>query len=341
MRAIEVIDPEFTDAHWQEYTQLLEHLHERFKSFHNRLTWQQKKRDILSVYESEMTQHRFLISDNDTLTGWFDVFVMNEGTPAILAFVGFDGDYERFPLEFSKVMAKTLRDMLKRHSCPKMYIMSTNHRSTKVIREWGGNEVSIVNRYELERKTVDVNMLRHWVETGQKDNPDVSLAYFPAVPEDILERYIELMRQCLSDMPHEHDSDAEFLPTIEDHQKQSAWRKKNGRFQCTTALFDKNRHLIGFSQLVISADDPTNAFQMMTGVDRAYRGRKLSNWLKAALILQIGEDFPDNEKITTDMRAVNAPIQHLNQKLGFELLSEGNEFEVPASVIADWLARQC
>ncbi|MEZ5360099.1 MAG: hypothetical protein R3F48_14880 [Candidatus Zixiibacteriota bacterium] len=341
MRALEVIDPEFTDAHWQAYTALLEQLHERFNSFHNHLTWEQKKKQVLSVYDSQLIQHRFIIIDDDgTVTGWFDFYIMNKGTSAELAFVGFDGDFEDIPLSFSQAMASALDGLLRHHSCPKMYIMSSNQRTSRIVREWGGSEVCLFNRYELRRDEVDESMLRQWVKIGERANPELSMRYYVEIPDDILDRYMEIMRQCLSDMPRENDTSVEFLPTVEDYRKQSAWRKNNNRVQLSSALFDAKDQIIGFSQIVVSTDDPKNAFQMMTGLERSYRGKKLSKWLKAAVILKLGEDFPKNETITTDMRAVNAPIQRLNELLGYKLLSEGNEFELAAPALADWVAQQ-
>ncbi|MCK5126865.1 MAG: hypothetical protein KAR42_11475 [candidate division Zixibacteria bacterium] len=337
MKAIEVLDSKFTDIHWQEFAKLLENLHEKYNSFHNRVTWERKKDTLLSVYEMDKTQHRYIIFDDNKITGWLDFHIQNKGTKSELAFIGFDGMYDEFPDEFSHIAASTLLQLAKKHNCEKMYIMSNNQRSSKVARDWGGTEICIINRYELRRRDTENKLLELWVNNGKRQNPDLTMKFFTEPPEEILERYVELLCQCLNDMPHENESETQFLPTIEELKKFAEWRKKNNKTMSSMMLYSPEDTLIGFSDVSIDKDNPSNVFQLLTGIDREYRGRKLSKWLKAANIMKIYEDFPENKLITTDMRAVNRPIQKINEQLGYRLVSEGNEFDLTSQMLINWL----
>jgi len=97
--------------------------------------------------------------------------------------------------------------------------------------------------------------------------------------------------------------------------------------------------MIGHSNAVIVEDDPSDVFQAMTGVNREYRGRGLSRWLKALLFFKVGADFPANKTMTTIMRAANAPIQKVNAEMGYVPLSSGHEFDLSADGLRRFLKR--
>ncbi len=337
MKAIEVTDPGFLDTHWRAYNRLLEMLHKKYNSFHNRQSWEKKKRQILSIYEMDITQHRFIIFDNEKVTGWMDFYMQNVGMDSEFAFVGFDGLYDNYPDTFSRLLVATLIQLLDKYNCTNVYIMSSCQRGSRIVKDWGANEVCLFNRYELPRKKVNENLLYKWIHDGEKANPDLALKFFAEFPDEILIPYISLMSQCLNDMPRENDSITQFLPTLDEFRQQIKWRQENNKVKYSMTLF-YNDTIIGVSEMSINRDDPLNIFQMMTGVERKYRGQKLSKWLKASIILKIGEDFPENKIITTDMRAVNTPIQAVNSQLGYNLVSEGNEFEMTCQMLKDWIS---
>ena len=91
--------------------------------------------------------------------------------------------------------------------------------------------------------------------------------------------------------------------------------------------------MIGHSNASISGPHPKDVYQSLTGIASGHRGQGLSRWLKAALFKKVVEDFPTLESLTTDMRAVNEPIQKVNAQIGYELLSQGHEYRIEISAL--------
>ena len=340
MKCIEVINPMFTDDHWAKYCELLSDLRARYKSFNQDIPWQRKKEMILTSYAMDQAQHRYILAADEKIIGWLDFYMRNRNTDAEMAFVGFDGLFDHFPEEFSRAVAIRVYDDLIRHACDMAYFISSNERSSAMIREWNGRETSRIQRYQLRRDNCPIDKLRLWMSESKKQDTDLRLEFMYDIPEERISEYVALMTQLLHDMPRERDNAMPFLPSEDEVRMYAKMRRDSNKVQYTFALFDQADAMVGVSQVSISRDDPRNVFQMMTGIDRSYRGRGLSKWLKAAMILKVYEDFPENECITTDMRSVNEPIQAVNRQLGYELISQGSEFEVTREILAGYLVQK-
>ena len=142
----------------------------------------------------------------------------------------------------------------------------------------------------------------------------------------------------IREMPTERPTEKPFELTAAEVRRDREWRRQNNYHVYTYALFDAGGAMIGHTNAQINGGDPTDVYQAMTGVNEEYRGRGLSRWLKAALFFKVGEDFPANETMTTDMRAANAPIQKVNAEMGYVLQSSGHEFELTADGLRGFLA---
>jgi hypothetical protein len=141
----------------------------------------------------------------------------------------------------------------------------------------------------------------------------------------------------MREMPTERKTQKQFKMTVDEVKQDLEWRRKNNMYVYTYTLFDINGTMIGHTNAMINGNDPSDAYQAMTGVNREYRGRGLSRWLKAALFFKVGEDFSSNETMTTDMRATNVPIQKVNAEMGYSLISSGYEFEISVEGLSKFL----
>jgi ribosomal protein S18 acetylase RimI-like enzyme len=116
-------------------------------------------------------------------------------------------------------------------------------------------------------------------------------------------------------------------------------RQEQGTVLFTTALINEAGLMIGHSNVLFVGAAPAAAYQAMTGIDAAYRGRGLARWLKAELITRIGEKYPGIESLVTEMRSINEPIQAINRQLGYEIEARGHEMELPVAAVRDFVAR--
>jgi GNAT superfamily N-acetyltransferase len=188
--------------------------------------------------------------------------------------------------------------------------------------------LNILNRFQLERISAHKDLIDNWLQEFPTRYPSLRLEFHKVIPDKYLVRYAELFTQFLNEMPRERDRGRKYNISPEILRNLDEWRRKNDRFLYIFTLHDDRDNMIGFTNAMVAGHDPSNVYQAMTGVISEYRGKGLSKWLKAALFRKIGEDFPDNEFMTTDMRAVNYPIQKVNEQMGYKLISEGAEYNV-------------
>ncbi len=216
--------------------------------------------------------------------------------------------------------------------------MLPDRRTCALPELWGAEKLNRVDRYRLRRESANFDLMDQWLETLPLDNPDLRLAFWPEFPPERYGRVAELFNTFFREMPKERE-EATSYEIDEGYLRRSAeWRAKNDGEQYVTGLIDESDELVAYSCSFFSSSDPRSAYQAMTGVVSERRGRGLSKWLKTALFLGIGRDFPNNEEMITDMRAANAPILAVNAAMGYELASEGGEYEVARSLLERFAA---
>ena len=321
-------DPSFTDDNWQGYYTLMELLHDKYRGRFARSNWQDFKRVHLEFIRNEECFRRFTVFDNDKITGWASLRVLNKGTLQQVAYFMCDAAYDEIPEGFSRAMAAELVRIMPQHDCKSAAFMALAERIARVGDVWGVEKLGQINRFRLYRDKANDALMEKWLQEIPAENPDLRIEFHEAVPEEYVEQYAETFTQFLNEMPAERRRSEPYHLSPASVRRQIEFRKTVNEFQCTYLLLDQDNRIVGHSNVAISGRDSTDAYQAMTGVIDKYRGRGLSKWLKAAIYRKIGERFPDNRMMTSDMRAVNKPIQAVNAQMGFVLESRGGEYEI-------------
>ena len=328
MNILHISDDAFTDQNWQTYYSLIETLHKKYNSPAKNIGWEKYKETVLSLCQSDPNYHRFVILDQQAMVGWADFFVRASKTPEQNASIRVDSIYENTPAEFTKIVAEELLRLMERYSINSAHMVSPSQRISAIARSWFSKELNRLDQYGLVRKHADTSLMESWLENIPRSNRTLRLKFFSPIPEKHLAVHTKLFVSYINEMPTEQETKKPFQMTVDENKLDMEWRRKNNIHVYTYALFDPNENMIGHSNAIITEADPSNVYQAMTGINREYRGRGLSRWLKASLFFKIGEDFPGNKTMTTDMRAINAPIQKVNTEMGYVLQSSGNEFEI-------------
>lgn len=337
MKLIHITDEAFTDKHWQAYYSLMEILFEKYKSPMARVGWEKVKVRFLSLMDIDPDYYRFVVFDEETAVGWADLNVQSPGTSEQNVSVRIDAVYERAPDEFEKLVATEFLRLLDERKSTTAHLMAPSQRISAIARHWSSKELNRLDRFQLHRQKANISLMRSWLNKIPKANPDLSLRFFSPIPEKHLVVHTELFVTYIREMPTERETEIPFQMTIDEVRRDMRWRAKNDVYIYTCALFDSSDKMIAHSNASITGADPDDVYQAMTGVNREYRGRGLSRWLKAALFFKVGEDFPGNKTMTTDMRSANAPIQKVNAEMGYVLQSSGHEFEVRAEGLRGFL----
>jgi hypothetical protein len=321
-------DVSFTDENWQAYYSLMELLHDKYQGRFARSHWQDFKRVHLEFIKSEECFHRFTVFDNDKITGWASLRILNKGTPQQVAYFMCDAAYNVIPKGVARVVADELVRLMPQYDCKSAAFMALAERIARVGDIWGVEKLGQINRFRLYRDKANDGVIEQWLNEIPAANPDLRIEFYEAVPEEYVDEYAETFTLFLNEMPAERHRSEPYHLSPDMVRRQTEFRKTVNEFQCTYLLLDRDNRIVGHSNVAISGRDSTDAYQAMTGVVSQYRGRGLSKWLKAAIYKKIGERFPDNKMMTSDMRAVNKPIQAVNARMGFVLKSRGGEYEI-------------
>jgi hypothetical protein len=340
MKLLHITESSFADQHWQACYTLLETLHDRYDSRMAKIGWEQTRERSLSLATRDTNYRRFVVFDDGSAIGWADFRVLAPGAKGQCVSVQVEAADDPAPEEFERLVAAELLRLLETCGSKSAHIMAVTEQISAIARHWNGNELNRLTRFRLRRATANTPLMRSWLEEFPRENPDLRMDFFSPVPEEHLVAYTKLFVKYIREMPAERESAKPFEMTVEETRRDIEWRRKNKTHVYTYALFDAGGAMIGHSNAVITEDDPRDVYQAMTGLNREYRGRGLSHWLKAALFFKVGQDFPANETMTTVMRAANAPIQKVNAGMGYGLLSTGHEFDLPVDGLRKFLERQ-
>ncbi len=320
--------PDYTDDDWKAQYAFLVEMKKRYNDRLSTASWEDLKNASQSFHEAENNRIEFSIFDGDRVVGYIHLHAHKDKSGKDNAFIIFNHLFENPPREFIKITANTLGELMGKHDIKTAHTMASNKRCSDLAAAWGSEQLNRMDTYRLYRKDANFSLIEKWLEECPINNPDLSMEFFTEIPEKYLDDYINNFKQYINDMPKEREDTFVYDITKEEHRKREKWRKKNGLFVYTFGLINEQDRLIGETNGFISSRAPEDMYQAMTGINREYRKRGLSRWLKAALFKKIGEDFTDNITLTTEMRAVNKPIQTINAQMGYKLVAKGHEYTV-------------
>ena len=81
--------------------------------------------------------------------------------------------------------------------------------------------------------------------------------------------------------------------------------------------------LVACTELLLAADSPEQAWQMLTVVHPEHRGHRLGLAVKLANLDALGGEAPAVRLIVTGNAAVNGPMIAVNDMMGFRVAGEG------------------
>jgi len=324
-RAIHVDQPEFTDELWMDYYNLLCLLRDRYQSTMAAKSVSDLKRYHLSLVQSEAGRAHFVICNDTRPVGWVQLRVMHPDPSSQPGQLWCNHPSDSVSDEYAIVVAGELRKVMDKTSCRSAICEGINPQITSLMELLRARQLSRINRFRLERSKANHQAIDRWLKEFPEKHPSLRIEHYLEVPEDILEEFLRLLNQFIIDVPDESDGPIPQL-TGDDIRARLTARKKIGLCQHLVVLYDGDGRMIGHSNGSVNRNNPESMYQAMTGIVPEYRGQSLSKWLKAALFRKVGELYPENTQINTDMRSANAPILTVNAQMGFELLSEGYEY---------------
>ncbi len=328
LKTIDIESPEFTDTHWQSYFEMLSEMKEKYGSTLNSKTWQSARKRILSFIEHEKRYTESVIFDSEKPVAWTGFMINSKGTESASVNLFFDFNDKKIQPSINKEIVKYYLEKLNEYEFDKAYMIAHDSRATEVGHSWNAEVFGEFNDYMLSREDANRDVIDEWHKRIPAENLGFKLIPYKEVPDKYLEPLAKLFTQLMYDMPEDKESDQKHQITVDDLRKQIKWRKENNVVRYDLLLLNQDDEVIGMSLIRINLTNPKVAYQFMTGVYEQYRRRSLAKWLKAESYFLLEREFPKYEKLNTQMRTVNIPIQKINDAMGFKHVKTGHEFRV-------------
>jgi len=323
--ALHINDPLFSELLWKQLFELHCATRDRYRSQMAASSPDSLKKILLAQVHSREKNYYFAIVEDERPVGWVSLRIDRDGQSRTIGNMFSEHLYDTIPQGFSSAAASELLRIMRETDCREIVCEAASAGAGLVSESLGGRKTAQLDRYRLYRKKANMEIIEGWLESFPKEYPDHSVAFFFELPDDLAQAYVELMNQCIEDIPAEQEGPVLqlTLPTI--RSREAARRKRQMRYY-TVAILDNRGRMIGHSNASIFQQNPAAGYQSMTGVARDYRGYGFSKWLKAELFTRVGKLHPDNEYLNVDMRAVNEPILKVNRAMGYELHYRGHEY---------------
>lgn len=172
---------------------------------------------------------------------------------------------------------------------------------------------------QLKIADLDYNLIREWLEQGQKNVAEFELGIWEGdYPDEQLNEIVKLLdltnQQPLGDLAIE---DMHITP--EQLREMQKMDKARGNQRCTVYVHEKaSGKFAGYTETVWNPNRPEILHQDMTGVFPQYRGKGLGRWLKAAMLDLMLKLHPEIKFVRTTNADTNAAMLRINNQLGFK-----------------------
>ena len=194
-------------------------------------------------------------------------------------------------------------------------------------RRLGGTAARVNRNSELALGDVDWDMVRTWVDDGERRAAGYTLEWwdgpFPPHLLDDAARFHHIMQTAPRDELDVGDIVLEpgHVAEIDRHLVES------GRERWTVFVRDPAGACVGGTEVTLAEWEPTVAMQQNTGIDPAHRGLGLAKWAKAAMLERIRTERPAVSTVRTGNAFSNAPMLAINDTLGFHVTEVRTEWQ--------------
>ena len=171
-------------------------------------------------------------------------------------------------------------------------------------------------------------MVNQWMEEGPKRSPKTKLVKYSSIPDEYLEQFSKLYTETYNQQPWEELDDVAFVfsPKYFRHLEKSF--AETGVKWIIMLTIEEDGKISGLTEMRNNPAFKSMITQELTGVKEEYRGRGLGKWLKAAMLLEIKERFPEVKVVRTENATTNAPMLSINDRLGFKFFRESIEAQI-------------
>lgn len=212
-----------------------------------------------------------------------------------------------------------------------------NEGGKEFLRKLGGKPALESREYRLELSDVDWSMVEKWQTDGKACSPDAEIKFATQIPESIIERYCEVYTEVRNQAPRDELEVGDTVFTADRWRDNHQRFDKQGIVRLTAYILESNGNISGLTDVDYVPSMVPLLSQVLTGVQKGYRGNGRGKWLKAAMLLEIKDRFQDIETIVTGNATSNEPMLAINERLGFKISKETTFFQVEIPKLKQYL----
>jgi GNAT superfamily N-acetyltransferase len=169
--------------------------------------------------------------------------------------------------------------------------------------------------------------LRQW-EDGATSQGLIWERYAGRVPRDVLVALLPVFTKLFVDVPLGGLERAPVRWEIDGYDQWYETLERVGGAHHLVVLRSLGGGVAGLSEAAWDARTPGVVNQQLTAVSRPWRGRGVGRALKAAMMRQVYETYPEATVIGTNNAEVNAPILSINSRVGFRVAWRQVDYQV-------------
>ena len=218
--------------------------------------------------------------------------------------------------------------------------------SDKVPAAWDflkavGAEHKLTGRFSmLKFAEVDRPMLEGWVARAAERASDYELVRWDgACPDEHVDAFVA-EQGVMNTAPIENlefEDEVFTVARLRDREESVAIR--NIELSTLVAVHKPTGEMVAHTDVWLPQHWPTKAYQNDTGVNPVHREKGLGRWLKAQMLLNLMDERPLIDNISTWNAGSNAAMLGINYAMGFKTVTEFGEHQVRADVALEKLTK--
>jgi len=211
-----------------------------------------------------------------------------------------------------------------KNSAKKSKLDTSNKKLIHLLKSFGFREGNESTWFHLKMDKMNTNLIAAFLDDDTPKKHQLTVELNTHLTGKDIDAVAIMMTTLLNDMER-IDNHQVFKETPEKVQEIVNSHIKTNSNLFHLLLKNEKSELIGMSILVFKKDHPSSANQYMTGVLKEYRGLGLPSWMKAYLYDYLRKNYPSIKLIKTDCFSGNAPMIHINKKMGFNEVERTTE----------------
>ncbi len=219
-------------------------------------------------------------------------------------------------------------------------IGSSDEEDGKAFARVLGAEIALEGmENRLDLTGVNWEMVEGWAAEGPERSPASTFHWYTNhIDDDLLEDYCKFYTEVFNQQPFGQLDLKDLVFDPESFRDREARVADVGGSWITGLTTEEEGEISGMTEMFYLPDRETMITQGLTGVQKAYRGRGLGKWLKAAMLLRVRDELSQVIVVQTENATENEAMLSINRRLGFEKYKEGENFQMTLKALQAYLA---